>query len=533
MANSEQIERLQLGADSWNRWRKENPGIEIDLSGAELRRTFASSLDLGGFDFSDANLSHARLTYVTLAGANLHRAKMSEITLQFVDLRAADLSAASLVNATGSVIDFGSANLQRTVLSGAGFVSVRMRRADLTEAYMSEASLSGAEMGDANLSMADLSDADLRGASLRGANLSQANLIRADLSGALLSHANLASAAMSHANMSRAILSSADLKDADLRAANLRGADLEGANLDRSDLRSANMQFAIMNECSADRIKLWETQRADWSIKGIRCGRASWDKDGELLTAYEDGEFERLYADVPCIELFYQGGVSTFELSTLPAMLRHLAMLHEGASIRLKSIEETGGGAKISISVGDADAETTERIKADATRVFQSQLALRDNQIVRLQIEKEYLENWVSERLIHKMLAAGAPQTIFNAPVYNAAFANGDARISIEQNFYDNGETVALLEKMLAHRDELDLAPAEAKRFDEEMQAATAELKKRTPDKSAVARGLGLAGELAKEALKKAAGKLGEQALSADWHSWLMQLQEAAHHLHL
>jgi uncharacterized protein YjbI with pentapeptide repeats len=311
----------------------------------------------------------------------------------------------------------------------------------------------------------------------------------------------------------------------------MRAARLNGANLDKSDLRSANLQFAILDDCSADRIKLWETQRAGWSLRGIRCERAYWDKDAEQPTAYSPGEFERLYAEFTSIEFFYQGGVSTFELSTLPAMLRHLAALHEGVNIRLKSIEETGGGAKISISVGDSDAETTEKIKADAMRVFQSQLALRDDQILRLRIEKEYAESF-SDRLVQRMLTATAPQNTFNAPVYNAAFASGSSSIAVDQTINDNAALLSLLQRMLDRQADLQLSRPEAEKLEEQANTAAAELKKREPDKSVLARSLGLVQELAKEGLKKAAGTLGEHAVSADWHGWFNQLQELSRHLH-
>jgi hypothetical protein len=245
---------------------------------------------------------------------------------------------------------------------------------------------------------------------------------------------------------------------------------------------------------------------------------------------YSPGEFESIYAEFTSIEFFYQGGVSTFELSTLPAMLHHLAALHEGVNIRLKSIEETGGGAKISISVGDADLETTQKIKADATRVFQSQLALRDDQITRLRIEKEYLETFVSEKLIHKMLAA-APHNTFNAPVYGAGFSSGDSHLSIQQTFHDNAALQAVLEKLLANHSELGLPAAETLRLEDEIHSATAELGNKNPDPSIIVRGVRFAQEIVKEALKKGAGKLAEEAASADWHSWLRQLHSVSQHL--
>ncbi len=532
MANPEHLAKLEQGAEAWNRWRKDNAGIEVDLSGVELIHHPFSMRDLNGFDLSHANLIRAKLTKVSLESANLSHARMSQINFDQVNLSKADLSGASLVGAIIARADLRGAILRRTNLSDAYLRNAKLEGADLNEAYMSGAHLAGADLTNANLSMAELSDSDLRRTKLVRANMAQAVLIRADLTEASLDHANLSAAVMNHANLTRAILDNANLQEADLRAVNMRAARLNGANLDKSDLRSANLQFAILDDCSADRIKLWETQRAGWSLRGIRCERAYWDKDAEQPTVYSPGEFERLYAEFTSIEFFYQGGVSTFELSTLPAMLRHLAALHEGVNIRLKSIEETGGGAKISISVGDTDAETTQKIKADATRVFQSQLALRDDQITRLRIEKEYLETFVSEKLVQKMLSAAAPQNTFNAPVYGAGFSSGDSRMSIEQTFHDNTALQSILEKMLAHRADLGLVAADRGRLEEEIHSATTELDRKNPDPSIVARSIGFAQEMVKEALKKGAGKLAEEAASADWNSWLHQLHALSQHLH-
>ena len=36
MANKKQLQILRSGVEAWNAWREENPGVKIDLSGAEL-----------------------------------------------------------------------------------------------------------------------------------------------------------------------------------------------------------------------------------------------------------------------------------------------------------------------------------------------------------------------------------------------------------------------------------------------------------------------------------------------------------------
>lgn len=526
MASPELVEKLNRGAEHWNQWRKENSGVEIDLSGLEFEAGRAAPRkDLSRFDFSDANLNKARLKRVLLTSANLRRAKMSNAVFSFVDLTEADLSEANLVSATIWQSNFTAATMRRAILSGVATAGTRFNGADLTEAYMTEANLSGADMAAANLSMADLTDGTLNGTRLSGTELSQAVLIRADLRQARLDNSNLTSAALQQAILSGADLKNSILEFANLRGANLRSAELSHSVLHRADLRSSNLQFAIFDQANFQNILLWETQRAGWSIRGILCDRVFWDKDGAHASQYEPGEFERLYSDHTCIEFFYQGGISTFELSTLPALLRHLASLHPDANIRLKSLEETGGGARISISIADTDLETSEKVKADVQRVFQSQLALREDQITRLTIEKEYLENFVSEKLVQRMLSAAAPQATFNAPVYGANLAGSGSRLFLQQSVNDTAALAVLLDKMLAHRDELNLPSAESSRFEAGLTSIKSELEKPSPNETALARSLNFVRELAAESLKKAAGKLGEQAVSGEWHVWLSQLQ--------
>ena len=67
-----------------------------------------------------------------------------------------------------------------------------------------------------------------------------------------------------------------------------------------------------------------ETQRAGWSIHGIRCETASWDRYGKERKTYSPGEFERLYADKKKIVLHYKGGIHPIEIVTLPALIQQM-----------------------------------------------------------------------------------------------------------------------------------------------------------------------------------------------------------------
>ena len=407
---------------------------------------------------------------------------------------------------------------------------------DLSEAQLAEKELSGANLSRTNLENADLGTAQLMGAKLvaarlSGARLSRANLFRAAVSGADLSRSDCKGSDFIWANLSNAVFSDSNLSYTSLYQADLRGADLRRSDLSGADLRSANLQGAVLDGAVLDYARLWETQRAGWSVKEIICKCAFWDEDAKTPIGYAPGEFERLYSEQTCIELFYQGGVSTFELNTLPALLQHLASIHSGSNIRLKSIEETGGGARISISVGDADTETAEKIKADAMRVYQAQLVLREKEAERLQIEKSYLESLFLGRLIPAMLSAGAPQNVFNAPVTGLVLASGDAKVNFQQTVNDNSALIALLERMIDRRADLNLPPLEAAQIETELKSAKSELQKPDPDASALKKSTQFIQKLATEALARAAGKLGEAAISADWSTWLHELSRFVSHL--
>ena len=47
MANQDHLNKLNEGVDAWNQWRKDNPGITPDLTGANLSgKTLNSSLQM-------------------------------------------------------------------------------------------------------------------------------------------------------------------------------------------------------------------------------------------------------------------------------------------------------------------------------------------------------------------------------------------------------------------------------------------------------------------------------------------------------
>jgi hypothetical protein len=172
MANDEQVEVLKRGADDWNAWRKRNPRVTPDLSGANLINVDLSRADLSGADLRQADLSKAQLSHATLHGANLESA-----TLILADLLGAILN---------------EANLSGTSFFGAFLFATHLKGARLVGANMLGATLMGAD-----LSGADLEGAHLMGANFHEANLSSANLTRADLTSASLVRTNIEGALFS------------------------------------------------------------------------------------------------------------------------------------------------------------------------------------------------------------------------------------------------------------------------------------------------------------------------------------------------
>jgi uncharacterized protein YjbI with pentapeptide repeats len=544
-----------------------------NLSGAQLQRAKLKQADLQNSnlrdaDLSNANLSRANLQGATLTAANLRDAALIETKLvgtkliradmQAADLRKADLTGARLfrTNLSGanlSEVNMGAAEFLDTNLKGANLSrsilnEEAMRNSDLIGANLSGVDLSGLTLSSAKLNRVDFRGADLRRANLRGANLSEANLSHADLGEAMLGNANLSDAILIEAQMSHIDLRRATLDHANLSQSNMTGADLSGtqmhqtnftranlhravfynaqlinANLKDADISCANLQSATLDQSDLTGACLWETQRAGWRIAAIACERIFWDKGMKVATEYAPGEFERLYSEQTSFELFYKGGISTFELNTLPALLQHLASKHPDTNIQLKTIEQTGGGAKITINLGDADEETKQTIQTSAAQVQQIQLSLRESEGQRLQLEVNF--NRLLDTFTNALLASAPSQIHFHAPVHTAALPSGNATIELHQTFNDNTELIQLIDKLLTRNAELT-APQSA-----EIESVKAELQKPDPDKSLLTRTLGFLKTLPKEAILKGAGKLGEKAAEADWSNLLHQLGEFIHHL--
>jgi uncharacterized protein YjbI with pentapeptide repeats len=156
MANPKHVEILKQGVDVWNRWREDNPEVEVDLRKADLSNSDLTMADLRDTDLSRANLSGAGLNKADFRKANLRRA----------DLSGSDLSGANLQEANFRRANLYTANLQGANLSGANFSRTDLFRADLGEASLKFASFRYTQLIDIDLkNVKNLMDVKHRGPS--------------------------------------------------------------------------------------------------------------------------------------------------------------------------------------------------------------------------------------------------------------------------------------------------------------------------------------------------------------------------------
>ena len=71
VANEEHLQIIRQGVAEWNDWRKKNPELLPDLSGAKLSKAYLDDANLVAANLSGADLSGANLRSADLACADL------------------------------------------------------------------------------------------------------------------------------------------------------------------------------------------------------------------------------------------------------------------------------------------------------------------------------------------------------------------------------------------------------------------------------------------------------------------------------
>lgn len=144
MANQKHLEIFKQGVEVWNRWRKDNPAVQPDLSRAKL-----NELTLRKANLMDANLSRA-----DFSGSDLWQAQLRRSSFYL-----SNLSGASLVDANFKGAYLRLANLREADLSEANLRGAMLRGADLYKATLKGAYLVGTNLGEAILNGTDFKNA--------------------------------------------------------------------------------------------------------------------------------------------------------------------------------------------------------------------------------------------------------------------------------------------------------------------------------------------------------------------------------------
>lgn len=170
--SAEHEKLLRLGAESWNRWREENPSSWPLLMGADLRGLNLVGYDLHFGSFQHANLAGADLSETWLSSAHFEQANLTEARMYSAFAEWACFTAAELTKCFAMEANFTKANLQEVSARGAHFASTIFHGAVLP----------GAVLQEAYLSQTDFTGAWLESADLTSATLGQTHFVDCDLS---------------------------------------------------------------------------------------------------------------------------------------------------------------------------------------------------------------------------------------------------------------------------------------------------------------------------------------------------------------
>lgn len=181
MAIDLHIAVLRKGVYTWNEWRRNNPRVKPDLSGADLRgirlcggdhdathyealitkgqslsRVLRDGADLKDVIFRGANLVGANLSYCDLSGADLSETMMSRALICSCKFTNTNLYWAGLDQADANNAAFDTCNLDRVNFAAACLTAATFARCSLVEARFYQSDLSSVKFEDTNLIRCDL-----------------------------------------------------------------------------------------------------------------------------------------------------------------------------------------------------------------------------------------------------------------------------------------------------------------------------------------------------------------------------------------
>jgi hypothetical protein len=220
-SNTQHVDILREGVESWNRWRKREPSVKPMLCGLRVDNPWGFGVNMDRADLRNVDFRAADLPHTNFVGA---------------DLREADFTGASLRGACFDEADLRGAKFIRVDLHAkmsAGSVDVLMatsfRNADLRNAVFHIANLSDADMSNSRLGSATMHTVIFAGAHLRNVDFANADLTAADFYQADLSGAKMCEAILHYAIFHQTILLGADFTSSRVREATFSSVDLSEA----------------------------------------------------------------------------------------------------------------------------------------------------------------------------------------------------------------------------------------------------------------------------------------------------------------
>lgn len=372
------VKELKKGAKSWNSWRKRYATDDLSLDGIEFINMNFDDYDLSKLSIRNALISSSSFKHADFILANLEGSILKNNDFSNAKLIATNLSGCDL---SGSLLY--QTNMLTAITRHAKLEHIDFTGHDIGGLILRNISLAGSNLAGQKLARIDMSNSNLEGVNFQGA----------DLSHALLTGANLTNAKIKNANATGAIFKSADLTGVDLSGMDLQKTDFTNANLMNSDLRESNLDKTKLSAANITGAKLWKVSTAGWIIANIVCEYAYWDKAGKEKTIYRNHEFERIFAESIAIELRYPYRLVDHEIATLPIFIEHLAAVHWGIILRLKSISDVAGGALVKFVVeelgGHNPTELKIQLQAEADRIQMAQLTLRTNTTLHLKLKEK------------------------------------------------------------------------------------------------------------------------------------------------
>lgn len=355
MADELHLQIFRKGVASWNQWRKENPEIVPDLSGADLTvdvktdtpkargdvlwryrgplvrsqliRLMSRVLHLSHVDHPPWTTRIRRLVpYLLLK----RRCERLEKRYEAVESSIPDERPCYLRGINLSGANVSHAHLSRAFLCEADISGADCTKANFIGADLRKSNLSNGSFNEARFDLADLSECDFTGsnffrgqfnfASLKGvkfckvsgneANFDEAdfgiensapiNILERNMFTYRPVQANLREAGLAQATFRNAYLERADLRGAHLYGACFRTANLTNANMERSVLSNADLRGADLTEANLQGVGVFRVQYDRTTIcNGIR-----------LTNCFGSVRFERFAKDQSFLDELRHAGLA-------------------------------------------------------------------------------------------------------------------------------------------------------------------------------------------------------------------------------